>query len=978
MQTYNKPVFTAASLFALCVLLSIACLNLQFGEANQYPYHVFTVRFEHFGIDAAEMEKTITIPFEEKLALISGIFEIRSAVEYGVSGTSVYFEKNIDEKKIYLELREITDTLYAALPPSVQKPHIYSSDTNRRPVYAFSLNSDSADLHTVRRFADTVLKPLLESIDGIAEVVISGGSIDEIRILFDNERMAAGGVNPETLGTVVKDANVVLPGGMLKNTRENKILVFDSRIKNLNEMRELPVTLKDGIIRFTHIADIKKNPREKNEIVRIHNKESIAVSVKAAGSGNSIYISKQCTKKLQNIIPENIKLTVLYDNGKHISAMINRILTAALQSFLLVIAILCLFFRSKRSLLFIVSALPFSAFTALAFLAKFGQNIDQNVLSGITIALGLIIDAPVVTAEAASVSSEKKVFFNKMSVISPSMISSTLTTVLVLVPLWFFEYLVPGIRNVISTIAIMLTSSLIFAIVFLPAFISPPQKNKKNKTAFAVFFLKIKKLYIKTSYTITLNALKKSNLLSLIYVLLIFIPFLVLIFSGKNINFEKKDTVMPIYIEFDPEQSALSIDTQTRNFIRSIEHNPAIEYIRTEAKKGAFEAEIKFDPKKTTRAQLARTIDSHANLLYNGFLYIPDLSSQKQTHKLHEIQIGITGDDIDMCRTVAKKTAREISGNYGVEQVVLNFKEREKAVYFVPDRNMLEKNKINVQSVSHILRWMLFGPVVDKWFQDNSETDIRIAGKKAEKMTLAAVKNLHIPTGNNEMPLYALGSFRQTQYTGKLYRKNGRPVSYITVHIYANSTDKAAGTLQTYLNEISLPKGYAFSFPKELSLLKKNYRILTSVFIFSIIAIIILLTALTENPLNALIIASIIPVSISLPLIIRFICTKPLTMGDIIGMVIISGISVNNAIYIMESKHPSMLFKVRNKIQSILVTSLTSIIGAVPLWILGETDFSKSLGFVLFFGTTASLLSSLILYPAILQKYNELYRKRFL
>lgn len=972
MRTYDKPVFTAAALCAVCILLSIACLNMQFGEANQYRYHVFTVKFEHFGIDAAEMEKTITIPLEEKLGAISGIFEIRSAAEYGISTTSVYFEKNIDEKKIYLELREITDTLYAALPQSVQKPHIYSSDTNRQPVYAFSLSSDTTDLHTVRRFADTSLKPLLESIDGVAEVIVSGGSTDEIQILFDIERMASGGINPEMLGTVVKDANVVSPGGTIRNPRENRILVFNSRIKTVDEMRQLPVTLKDNIIRFMHIADIGKNPREKNEIVRIRNTESIAVSVKAAGNGNSMLISKQCAKRLKPVIPEDIVFTVLYDNGKQISDMIGHIALAVLQSFLLVILVLPLFFHSPRNLSVIIFTLPFSVFTALAFLSKSQQSIDQNVLSGISIALGLVIDAPVVVAESEAASGTKNIFFIKMSEIIPSMLSSTLTTLLVLIPLWFFEYLVPGIRNVISTIAMMLISSLIFSVVFLPVFIYRKNRFKQNsQTVLSSFFHRVHTFYIKTSYKITLYAIKKDKLLSVVYILLIFLPFALLIFSGKNINTESNDVIMPVYIEFEPEQSASSIDMQTRNFINSIENITAVEYARTEAKKGSLEVEIKFDAKQTTKEQLAQKINSYAYLLHNGFLYIPDLSEEKHTHTLHEIQIGITGDDIDTCRTLAQSAAKIIGGNYGIEQVVLNFKNKEKAVYFIPDRNLLERNDTDIQSVANILRWMLFGPVIDKWFQNNSETDIRIAGKKTGNMTVAAVKNLHIPTGKNEIPLHTLGTILQTQFTGKLYRKDGRPVSYITIHIHAKSSDKAVTAIQTYLNEISLPKGYAFSLPKELIHLKKNYRILTLVFISSIIAIIILLTALTENPLHALLIASIIPVSVSLPLLIRFICTTPLTMGDIIGMVIISGISVNNAIYIMESNHTSLLFKIRNKIQSILVTSITSILGALPLWIMGQTGFSKSLGFVLFFGTTASLAASLLLYPAVLQTYKK-------
>jgi len=157
-----------------------------------------------------------------------------------------------------------------------------------------------------------------------------------------------------------------------------------------------------------------------------------------------------------------------------------------------------------------------------------------------------------------------------------------------------------------------------------------------------------------------------------------------------------------------------------------------------------------------------------------------------------------------------------------------------------------------------------------------------------------------------------------------------------------------------------------------LNFIKENVTIyiLFLAFIGSIIGILLLLTAITEKIIHSLLITSIIPVPCALPLLMKFITRTPLEMGDITGLVLISGLSINNAIFISGSQKSLISYRIREKIQSILVTSLTNMAASVPLIIMAKNNFSTALASSIFWGTIGSLLVTLFLFPAVLSLSN--------
>lgn len=971
-EWYERPVLAFFVFLILTCLFVFAGRTISFGESNENRYIVYAVKFEYFGMDSSEMERLITIPLEEKLMVLPDLLEMRSVSEYSKSNVSVYFSKTADRKKLYLSLREIVDTLYAELPSAVQKPGIYSSDTDQKAVLNLALlpsGNDSADFRT---YAENDLKKKMEAIDGVSEVIVSGGSIEEIRVEFDTDRIVEAGLNPSGFGSIIQDANVISPKGVLHKDRINDVLIFDTKIRDLEEIKDLPVLIDDEMTEFKYLADVSIKNREQDEIVRVNGKEAVGISIKKSCDGNSISISKKVQKLLAASRLSESDYTILYDTGAVLEKMIRDVIISILISFVSVIIIIPFFFNSSRTVLLLLLMICTICVWTVGELALAGLSLNQNTLSGVSIALGLVVDSALVIATLTESRLTRERFIGKVKRVNTTIVAASLTTMIVLVPLYFMDSIVPGVKNIVITIVFMLINAIILSCFFLPCFIytekTHPVLPKKVPKRFS-------SAYIRLSYRTTAFSLRHGRQLKCLYAVCIGLPLFLFLIAGKNISLAVNDTVLYAVAEFEPEKNAAVIDREMKEIIEQMQQEQGVTFIRTEARKGAMDIEIGYDSTISRRTVLAEKIGVLGKDLYDGYLYVPDTGSTEKK-KTHEIEIAVVGDESEKCREIAKEALGLLNQQNFVVQSVLNFKNPETTVFFEPDTKLLSKNGITVETIAMTLRWLLFGPVVDKWLQNGNEMDIRVIGTGFRDAHLAQLSNIHVPSSYGSIRLTALGKFSFKQGDGKIYRKDGRRCAYFTVHTNNTSTDAAISAVSKTLSHLNVDRGYGFSLSRDLEVLSDNYRTLFFSFIAAIVGILILLTALSENPLNSLKIVSVIPVSVLLPLLIKLTGNVPLEMGDIVGMVLLSGISVNNAIYIAESEKNSMKFKVREKIKCIYVSSLTSIAGAVPLYIICKSSFSGELAFFMIWGVFSSVLISIVCMPTILQSKSCEKRKK--
>jgi multidrug efflux pump subunit AcrB len=1015
----------AAPVFAF-VMVSVLCVYIlrqeELGEAREGRYRVYSVRFEYFGMDEMEIERLITIPLEEKISGLGDIYEIRSVSEYGKSVSSVYFDRKTDGKRLYLALRDAVDALYSSLPAAVQKPRIFSAESGKRSFLSAAVFAPG-DLNRARLYAEDRLKKELENQEGIAEVIVSGGTQREILIEFDPEKTAARGINPALLGAVVQDANILSPGGTIYGKEGNRAVGFRTRLGDpavppegtalpadssfggtgnafedafLEELKKLPVKTGETLNSLDYFARIGFRPRERREILRINGEECVGIDIVAASSADIIALSRKCGKILEGPAetrtetgedgtPPPVSVTILRDTGKFLESAIRGVQKAILQSVLAVLLIIPLFFGRPKTLVLILLFIGADILWSFAVLHIISVKPDENLLSGIAISLGLIVDPCLVMASL----SEREDGLLRYRAAVPGLLgeiaASTFTTFLVILPLCFLDSIVPGIRKVGLAIMAMLCNSLVLSVFFFAGFLF---QEKGGKPLFPPrLFRWIRRLYTRLSWRCCLFSLGRRRTMAGIYAGLAVLSPVLFFVSGKNVSLDIRDQVLYASVEYESEKSGESVDRDLEELSDLIRRKEGVRYVRLESRKGSGELEIGFDEKKTGRADLAAAVAALASRVGNGFLYVPDAEGGEAgggrlpagRTGVREIEVAAVGDDAGICREMAKRGTGSMPAIPGYVQAVLNFKEAEGVVELVPHRDSLARSGLTVRDMARDLRWTVFGPVIDKRVQGGRETDIRLIGAEMRNGSLSRIANLPVSSPAGALRLETLGTLRERPGTGKIYRRDGRRAAYFTVHLRASSSSHAARAVRRALEEStesgsgerrdgkeeSARKGYGYLLSRDLELLEAQYRTLFFAFLGSGGGIFLVLLCLTEKWKSAVRIASIIPVSCAVPLLVRFLSGKPLEMGDMAALVVISGLSVNNAIYIEGARSKAVHFQVREKIQSILTTSLTGIAGAAPLALMGGEGFPAALARGILWGTAGSLAAALLLFPAL-------------
>lgn len=957
-KIYNSPVFTIFIFLIITIIFCIGASGIEFGETGNYKYTVYSIEFNYFGMDASKMEELITIPLEEKLVSINGILDYKSDIQYSKSTTSLYFSKKENSKNIYLAIRNIVDNLYSSLPSDVQKPRIYSSDSNSKSVICIAFFAQGKK-DILRNWIELNLKKKFESIDGVSEVLISGGSQKEVLVEFDSEKSAAALQNPSDFAAIIQDGNSIYSGTKLRYANFENALSFDTKIKSIEDIKNLPVKVSNGYTTLGYLADISLNSKLEDEIVKLNGTDCVSISIKSSSDGNSIFISKECKKILKQFEYTGYKYNILYDTGESKQKLINNVLVALLESFLCLILLIPFFFSKKRTAILILLLLPVSVIWTLGLLKFSAYSVNQYTIAGLCIALGLIVDPALIVSELSEKSPCKEIFLMKLKGVTPSIISASLTSVIVLFPLLFLDNIVPGVRNIAIAIIYMVLVSMILVIVFFPAFIYSDKIGIRKPNSVNT---KIERKYVKLTFEVVLFSISKRKLISVLYFLFMLIPVLIFVFMGKSLSLSADSNIVYCSIDYEPDVSNKYIDSDIEPVIEQIKSNECIKFVRSECKKGSVELEIGFDERYKKKDVLVY-LDSLKNYVTEGYFYVPEVN-QKFHKRQNSFTIACVGDDNIKCREYAKLAAKNISEN-NIGKVVLNFKKDESFYEFTPDKSLLEKNGLSVQNLAGTLRWLMFGPVADKWIQDGKEYDIRIVGKNTKNLSAEKIGNLFVQVANGSVNLNSLGHIVKTSDISKIYRKNGRRAAYFAVETVGLSTDKARVKIEDILKTIETEKGYGFSFNYEVQKLSANYILIFEILLLSIIALYILMVFLTEDFVKALKIISIIPVSVVLPLIIKLILNAPLELGDIIGIIILSGISINNAIYISESHFKDTVLKVRNKIKSIVITSLTTVISSIPLYFFSKDSFSQSIAFFMIFGILNSFISSIFMYPVI-------------
>ncbi len=945
-------------LSAFTVVFLFSAFHLSFKESGSLEY-VCSVEIEYYGSDEQKIEELITIPLENELRKLSNVLEIFSCIQKNKSTTSIYFESSVDKTKTYLSLRSAVDSVYESFPSDVQRPRFYNTSSDSRPCFEVAFPcTDEYKLEELRSLVQNMIKPKILAFEDVADVVLNGGAVKEIHVSFNNEKLLKTSKTPLQIATVIQDSNFVLPAAGCK---ENKNLInFSTRVKDLNTLSDVPLFFEKSLTYLNDLACIKEDFRDEEEIVLLSGRPCVSLGVLLSSGGSKIKLCNECKTEIKNICEDlQIEYEVLRDEGNRDLSLIKKMAFALLLSFVCVVIVVPLFFNKIEVVFLDLVFLFINVVWTLGIMSVFKISLNSETLSGLSISLGLAADSLFVVNENAFSSNSELDFFCKVKKSVPSIFSSTITTILVLIPLCFLEYLVKGVKVIAFLCGIMVTASFVLSVFFYPFFIYEASFGNSVfnecviKNMHAVFENKL--LFLSEKFV------KKEKICLILVVFLTITVGIVLLFSGKNFTQENNYDVINASVEYDGNLSVDAVCNILRDFETELLNLNEISFILSNYSQGRADFEISLLSAKYY-SRVSKTMKQMENLLGGGFLYIP--VEEKNTKS---ITINFLGDELLKCKKNAFDFSEATFNQKKNWSVIYNFKRPPEEIVFIPDRLKLLKNGLTSLEAESFLRCYLFGPVVDKWITDKNEMDIRLRSD-SYKINSESLKSIKLPSENSFIPLEALGSIEKKDSIGTVYRLNSRHVASVLVESNCNSYSKFAGDVKCFLDEFSFDSGYSVCFSRKIQNLSKTYITLFKSLIFSILFLYLLLVFLFENFKTSFCVFITIPLSFFLPVFIRFISGGVFETGDVIGMVLLSGITVNNAIYIASDNEKNAILKLKKHLSSVFSSSLTSIVGALPVLFMAEGGLSYRLSFFMLWGLISSLVVCTVFLPCLLKK----------
>ena len=440
---------------------------------------------------ADEMMATVTRPMEEAMKDIPGVVQVRSATGRGSAEVNVFFNWQVNMIESELFVLNRVAQVKTTLPPTA-KTNVWRLTFNAFPIIGVSLTSPKRDLTELWETARYELKPRFLRIPGIARVDVVGGRTPEYHVVVDPVKLAAANIAMSDITTALAKNNLVAPAGFHMENYTIYLALVDSRTETREDIENFTVMMRGGVpVRIADIARVERGPEPVFNVVNAQGRNAALLNIRAQPKGSSILQIADDLKtqiaELKHTLPPDMEMSFYYDQSLLVKESVSSVWESIVFGLLLAVVVLYVFLKNWGSVLTAIVVIPVSVLATLVAMLAAKLTFNLMTLGGIAAAIGIIIDDAIVVVEAIAARIAKgeprlEAIKNAMSEIVRPLIGSTLTPVVVFVPLAFLDG-ITGVffRSLALTMVVALLTSLVLAITLTPALASIFLSDRRKK-----------------------------------------------------------------------------------------------------------------------------------------------------------------------------------------------------------------------------------------------------------------------------------------------------------------------------------------------------------------------------------------------------------------------------------------------------------------------------------------------------------------
>ncbi|HKK43528.1 MAG TPA: efflux RND transporter permease subunit [Bacteroidales bacterium] len=952
-----------------------------------------------------KMMITVTRPLEDAIKQVPDLKLLRSTTSRGSCEISAFLnwnaDINVNQQMLESRIAQIKNQLPADVQIQVEK-----MNPSILPVIGFTVESNKRTPIELNMLATYTIKPFLSQIEGVSSVGIIGGKTKEFWVELNQVKMRSFSITPEMIRDIFSRNHFITSNGLVSDYRRLYLNITDAGLYNLDDIDN--VILKNDGKRTIRVKDIAKvEVRERTEYTRINanGRQGLLVAILKQPNANLISLAKEVKskqKELEQILPEDVHVSYYYDQADFVNKAIKSVNDSLWIGLLLAILVAITFLRSFRASATILVTIPVTLLLTIIVLYSIGYTLNIMTFGAIAAAIALIIDDAVVVVEQIHRTHEEfpdrssgELVFQAVKYLFPSMLGSSLSTIVIFIPFMLLGGVAGAYFNVLTnTMIITLVCSFFVTWIGLPVIylwfsrirsLFPERKKdtvRLTKTRNWVGFF-IKRPYISIGFILAL-------LLSIYFIL-----------PKLETGFLPEMDEGSIVLDYTspPGTSLAETDRMLREVEKIIVSIPEVEsysrrtgaqmgFFITEPNDGDYLIQLKDNRKRSTVEvidDIRRKVEATQPALAIDFgQVIGDMLGDLMA-SVQPIEIKIFGDDQDKLNELAKQVAGEIENVQGIADVFDGIIIAGPSINIIPDQQKLAQYNITPASLQYQLQTISRGDIVGNILEKEQLTDIRMIYPNSTKNSLATIEKQFIFTPDGKLvPLNKLAYVKLTKGVAEINRDNLKSVSIVTARLNNRDLGSAMKDIQNIIrSKISLPRGYNIEYGGQYADQQQSFSELLIILILSSLLVFALMLFIFRDFRAAIAILFIAVLGVSGSLIALYLTHTPLNVGSYTGLIMMVGIIGENAIFTFQqystnrkkgSVDDSLVFAISTRLRPKLMTALGAIIALMPLALgIGTgAQMHQPLAIAVIGGFVIALPLLLIIFPTLL---HILYKK---